>query len=97
MNAVILGFVYYLTWSGVCVLARSLTYAPTRNVKSAGGTNQLEGCEVKETTSKEQTKVLLCDCKHPAQDKLHGAGKRVHNLANKSGKWRCTVCKNEKE
>lgn len=46
--------------------------------------------------SKEQTKVLPCDCKHPAQDKLHGSGKRVHNLANKSGKYRCTVCKSEK-
>jgi len=40
--------------------------------------------------------ILLCSCKHEAQDKLHGKGQRVHNLARKAlsgrGGWRCTVC-----
>lgn len=44
--------------------------------------------------------ILKCTCFHPAQDKLHGKSKRVHNPCKRSlgsVKWRCTVCKNERE
>ena len=48
------------------------------------------------------TKILSCDCQHAAQDRLHGSGKRVHNLATKksnkdSATWRCTVCRAERK
>lgn len=40
--------------------------------------------------------IKPCTCYHPAQDKLHGKGMRVHNLALKgydgAPGWRCTVC-----
>lgn len=40
--------------------------------------------------------ILPCDCKHEAQDRLHGKGMRVHNEMKPSigGKReaRCTVC-----
>lgn len=42
------------------------------------------------------TKIIKCDCKHESQDKLYGRGYRVHN-GTISGKWRCTVCKKEKD
>jgi hypothetical protein len=38
------------------------------------------------------TAIKTCDCKHEFQDKKYGEGKRVHNLVNKDGTWRCTVC-----
>ena len=45
--------------------------------------------------------ILQCTCIHPYQDKLYGRGKRVHNQMQRSGgasiKYRCTVCKNERE
>lgn len=37
------------------------------------------------------TKVDKCKCAHDGQDKLHGAGNRVHNETVKK-EWRCTVC-----
>lgn len=41
--------------------------------------------------------VIKCTCKHDFQDKVYGANNRVHNYAkaanNKTGGWRCTVCK----
>lgn len=45
------------------------------------------------TTSKDShaSKIIKCDCKHAYQDKLYGAGMRVHT-PKKSGGWRCTVC-----
>ena len=50
---------------------------------------------------KEMTKIMLCSCKHPAQDRFYGAGMRVHNFApgNRQARnvWRCTVCVREKE
>ena len=45
------------------------------------------------------TKLIPCSCKHPMQDRLHGYGVRVHNLAKKENVikgWRCTVCVNLK-
>ena len=44
--------------------------------------------------------ILKCTCIHPAQDKFHGIGRRVHNtMVRTTGgqKYRCTVCKNERE
>lgn len=45
------------------------------------------------------TAVLTCVCSHEGQDKIHGAGKRVHNScgSSKEGEkkvkqFRCTVC-----
>lgn len=43
--------------------------------------------------------ILKCSCAHGSQDRLHGAGNRVHNPCKDSGgqiMWRCTVCKTEK-
>jgi hypothetical protein len=43
---------------------------------------------------------LKCTCYHPAQDKFHGKGWRVHNAMARTSsgqKYRCTVCKNERE
>ncbi len=44
--------------------------------------------------------IKACDCKHEYQDKIYGKNCRVHNWArnenNKSGGWRCTVCKKVK-
>ena len=31
-------------------------------------------------------------CKHPAQDKRHGKGRRVHNESTKLKTYKCTVC-----
>lgn len=44
--------------------------------------------------------VIKCTCQHESQDRLHGAGMRVHNPgqgANNTIKWRCTVCLKEKD
>lgn len=44
--------------------------------------------------------ILKCTCIHPAQDKFHGIGRRVHNVmvrTTSGQKYRCTVCKNERE
>jgi hypothetical protein len=45
-------------------------------------------------------KIKACSCPHTAQDKMYGAGMRVHNWAPKENKsaggWRCTVCKTVK-
>ena len=46
--------------------------------------------------------ILKCNCKHDFQDKVYGLGKRVHNqIVNKINKliakFRCTVCKTERE
>ncbi len=42
------------------------------------------------------TRILPCTCIHPFQDKMYGAGLRVHNLAEKKSQgnpgWGCTVC-----
>ena len=44
----------------------------------------------------DMTKIMPCTCTHAAQDRLHGAGGRVHNSYIKSdGGWRCTVCLRE--
>ena len=43
--------------------------------------------------------ILKCTCIHPAQDRLHGIGNRVHNkLTRTTGGqlYRCTVCKKER-
>lgn len=43
--------------------------------------------------------ILKCTCFHEYQDRIHGAGKRVHNPTVGSGgqtMWRCTVCKSER-
>lgn len=39
--------------------------------------------------------ILMCVCIHDTQDRIHGRGKRVHNVT-KAGTARCTVCKIEK-
>lgn len=36
------------------------------------------------------TKLMKCDCKHEAQDKMHGVGNRLHNSGAKG--WSCCVC-----
>lgn len=44
--------------------------------------------------------ILNCTCYHPAQDKLHGKHKRVHNMCRRTTgntKFRCTVCSTERE
>ena len=38
--------------------------------------------------------ILNCKCEHEYQDRVHGKGKRVHNLTAR-GLGRCTVCSNE--
>ena len=40
------------------------------------------------------TRIMKCArcCTHPAQDRLHGAGLRLHNWSPKKEAWRCTVC-----
>lgn len=40
--------------------------------------------------------IMTCSCQHAAQDMYHGKGYRVHNIAGKGTKIRCTVCGNEK-
>lgn len=44
------------------------------------------------------TLVMPCDCEHPAQDKMYGRGRRVHNQKGQknAGKVACTVCGREK-
>jgi len=50
-----------------------------------------------ETSKKEiNSKILPCTCDCPAQDKIYGKGKRVHNKC-KNGEWRCTCCQKEKK
>jgi len=46
-----------------------------------------------------QSKIILCTCTHPYQDKKYGKGKRVHNPCGKgmSQSYRCTVCKKEND
>lgn len=44
--------------------------------------------------TKEQSKVLLCNCEHTFQDETYGKGRRLHNPF-KNG-FRCTVCGREK-
>jgi hypothetical protein len=48
----------------------------------------------------EATKKIKCGCRHEFQDKEHGVGIRVHNLAKKAHNgmpgYRCTVCKSVK-
>jgi len=45
--------------------------------------------------------IKKCKCPHKEQDKLHGEGKRVHNICDSpSGRQtacRCTVCESAKE
>lgn len=38
--------------------------------------------------------ILVCDCKHEAQDMYHGRNRRVHNITKTTA--RCTVCGKEK-
>lgn len=41
------------------------------------------------------TIIATCNCQHYEQDKMHGKGKRVKNLTDKSKTskmYRCTVC-----
>jgi len=43
--------------------------------------------------------ILRCTCTHKDQDRIHGKGKRVHNLVAKRVNpqfYRCTVCADEK-
>ncbi len=44
------------------------------------------------------TIVHKCNCRHSAQDSLHGEQMRAFNSfdpANQAKKYRCTVCKSE--
>lgn len=41
--------------------------------------------------------IEKCKCVHPAQDKLHGQGNRVHNPSKKEGHRKCTVCGTRKD
>jgi len=43
-----------------------------------------------------KTKLMPCKCSHKAQDIMYGKGKRVHNYCDKDGRWRCTVCGDDK-
>jgi hypothetical protein len=38
--------------------------------------------------------ILPCNCPHPAQDYIHGKGRRVHNVGKLA--LICTVCKDKK-
>ena len=44
--------------------------------------------------------ILPCDCKHEAQDAIHGKGRRVHNEKGMKREGqrevRCTVCEKVK-
>jgi hypothetical protein len=40
------------------------------------------------------TDVRACKCKHEAQDKMYGEGKRLHNLT--AGGANCTACGDKK-
>jgi hypothetical protein len=44
------------------------------------------------------SKILPCTCAHAEQDRMYGAGKRVHNATTKPPRppWRCTVCGKER-
>jgi hypothetical protein len=42
--------------------------------------------------SRKATKIVSCTCKHEYQDTKYGKGKRVANLSEKHGFYRCTVC-----
>ena len=38
-------------------------------------------------------RILHCGCKHEAQDKMYGRGKRLHNDCDgRTEEYRCTVC-----
>jgi hypothetical protein len=41
--------------------------------------------------------ILKCICKNDFQDKTYGKDNRVHNPIKDPNKFRCTVCKNEKD
>lgn len=41
---------------------------------------------------KSKSSVKSCICEHEYQDSIYGKGKRLHNWAVKSEKWRCSVC-----
>ena len=43
------------------------------------------------------TQILACKCTNEYQDRVYGAGMRLHNHSPKTsaGGWRCTVCKRE--
>ena len=49
-----------------------------------------------EKESKVTSLIKRCTCTHEYQDARYGKGMRVHNKVEKNGKWRCTVCRNEK-
>ena len=38
------------------------------------------------------TVIKHCGCQHEFQDKQYGRGMRVHNYAEKTEAYRCTVC-----
>lgn len=40
------------------------------------------------------TKIMKCDCNHPAQDEFHGKNNRVHNRGKAADS--CTVCGKKK-
>jgi len=45
------------------------------------------------------TKIMVCTCSNPFQDKAYGPGRRVHNAGMKDRKllhWKCTVCGGKK-
>ena len=41
----------------------------------------------------DNTRILLCTCRHEFQDRIYGIGMRVHNVMAGGGE-RCTVCGN---
>lgn len=41
-------------------------------------------------------RILPCSCKHEYQDGKYGKLQRVHNGTETDGKYRCSVCGNEK-
>jgi hypothetical protein len=48
------------------------------------------------TTVKSGTAVIRCDCRHPYQDRVYGAGRRLGNftksMKGERRQARCTVC-----
>ena len=43
----------------------------------------------------DNTKIVICNCEHSSQDKIHGKNKRLANKINKTPnktEYRCTVC-----
>lgn len=41
--------------------------------------------------------ILKCTCEQSYQDEQYGKGNRLHNWDEKTGKWLCSVCGNDKE